>query len=131
LGSDTAYWSAADQAKLATAAAFRGAEFRRTRQILLDPARAAVTLIARGRTAAQAADELPLVRTYARPVAGEHAARWIPRRSKICWVQARRSIDCHSQAVIHRIHRGGVWRDYARSSRHRDLAPGLRGRYRR
>ena len=47
-GNDTAYWSAADQARLAATAGVARVEFRRTRQLLLDPARAPVTLIARG-----------------------------------------------------------------------------------
>jgi putative ABC transport system permease protein len=70
LGNDTAYWAPALQARLAAVPGVGRIEFRRTRQILLDPARPAVTLIARGADAHQAADELPLVRR-ASPVAGD------------------------------------------------------------
>src|SRR6202034_2573080 len=53
LGNDTALWSPADQSKLAGIEGVSRIEFRRTRQLLLDPARPPVTLIARGATAAQ------------------------------------------------------------------------------
>ncbi len=42
-------------------------EFRRTRQLLLDPKRAPVTLIARGATDAQTAAELPVVQSAQAP----------------------------------------------------------------
>jgi len=117
LGSDTAYWSAADQAKLATAGGVSRAEFRRTRQILLDPARAAVTLIARGRTAAQAADELPLVRTYARPVPANTQPAWISEALQDLYgYKLGDPIDLPLAGRDHRFTVVGVWRDYARSS---------------
>ncbi len=47
-GNDTAFWSSADQAGLAAIPGVSRLEFRRTRQLLLDPKRAPVTLIARG-----------------------------------------------------------------------------------
>ena len=77
LGSDTAYWSAADQASLATADGISRIEFRRTRLLLLDPKRAPVTLIARGATAAQAAEELPLVRSDELPLPPNAEPAWI------------------------------------------------------
>ncbi len=43
-GNDTAFWSSADQAKLAAIPGVSRVEFRRTRQLLLDPKRAPVTL---------------------------------------------------------------------------------------
>src|SRR6202030_3622801 len=76
-GSDTAYWSAADQAQLAALAGISRIEFRRTRPLLLDPARAPVTLIARGATAAQAAVELPLVRSDQPPLPSNPEPAWI------------------------------------------------------
>ena len=69
-GSHTAYWSTADQARLAAAAGVARIEFRRTRQLLLDPAQAPITLIARCASAARAAEELPLVRSAAGPAPG-------------------------------------------------------------
>jgi putative ABC transport system permease protein len=48
MGNDTAYWSPAVQARLRHVPGVARLEFRHTRQLLLDAARPAVTLIARG-----------------------------------------------------------------------------------
>jgi len=78
LGNDTAYWSEADQASLATVAGISRIEFRRTRQTCCStPARAPVTLIARGATAAQAAAALPLVRSARLPLPADAEPAWI------------------------------------------------------
>jgi len=76
-GNDTAYWSSADQASLAAVEGVSRVEFRRTRQLLLDPARAPVTLIARGATEVQAAQELPLVRSFKLPLPANAEPAWI------------------------------------------------------
>src|SRR5258705_7066778 len=76
-GNDTAYWSPAEQEKLASVPGIERLEFRRTRQILLDPARPAVTLIARGATASQAAGELPLLQTAGPAPGGQLEPVWI------------------------------------------------------
>lgn len=120
LGNDTAYWSRADQARLAGTAGVSRSEFRRTRPLLLDPARAPVTLIARGATAAQAAAELPLVRGgAAAPPAGPAAPQpaWISEAlqdlygyrigSEILLPLAGRNL---------RFTVAGIWRDYARTA---------------
>jgi putative ABC transport system permease protein len=117
LGNDTAYWSAADQARLAKTAGISRIEFRRTRQFLLDAAREPVTLIARGDTAAQAAQELPLVRSGNRPLSTGAEPAWISEAlqdlygyrigDRIALPLAGRS----RQFVV-----AGVWRDYARMS---------------
>jgi putative ABC transport system permease protein len=117
LGSDTAYWSAADQAKLTAADGVSRAEFRRTRQVLLDPARAPVTLIARGRTAAEAADELPLLRTYARTLSSNTQPAWISEALQDLYgYKLGDPIDLPLAGRDHRFTVAGVWRDYARSS---------------
>src|ERR1019366_6151576 len=77
LGNDTAYWTFEEQAKLAAVPGIQRFEFRRTRQILLDPARPAVTLIARGSSKEQAADELPLVQSAVPPPGDHLAPAWI------------------------------------------------------
>src|ERR1700676_2555497 len=76
-GKDTAYWSAGDQAGLMTVAGISRIEFRRTRKLLIDPARAPVILIARGATGAQAAAELPLVRSGKLPLPENAEPAWI------------------------------------------------------
>jgi putative ABC transport system permease protein len=117
IGSDTAYWSAADQAKLAAVAGISRIEFRRTRPLLLDPARAPVTLIARGTTAAQAADELPLVRSGKRPLPSNAEPAWISEALQDLYgFQLGDRIDLPLAGRPQRFTVAGIWRDYARTS---------------
>jgi putative ABC transport system permease protein len=114
-GSDTAYWSAADQAKLASVAGVSRAEFRRTRLLLLDPARAPVTLIARGATAAQAAQELPLVRSDGLPLPSNTEPAWISEALQDLYgYRIGDSIDLPLAGRTQRFTVAGIWRDYAR-----------------
>jgi putative ABC transport system permease protein len=117
LGNDTAYWSTADQAKIAAVAGVARIEFRRTRQLLIDPARAPVILIARGASAAQAAAELPLVRSAALPLPAHTEPAWISEA-----LQDLYGYDVGSQIELplagqsRRFTVAGIWRDYARLS---------------
>jgi putative ABC transport system permease protein len=116
-GSDTAYWSPADQARLATVAGVSRIEFRRTRQVLLDPARAPVTLIARGATSAQAMDELPLVRRAQLPLSANAEPAWISEAMQDLYGYAiGDQIDLPLANLKHRFTVAGIWRDYARAS---------------
>jgi putative ABC transport system permease protein len=117
LGSDTAFWSAADQARLATADGISRIEFRRTRLLLLDPKRAPVTLIARGSTAAQAAEELPLVRSDNLPPASDAEPAWISEALQDLYgYKLGGPIDLPLAGRTRRFTVAGVWRDYARTS---------------
>jgi putative ABC transport system permease protein len=117
IGSDTAYWSAADQAKLAAVAGISRIEFRRTRPLLLDPSRAPVILIARGATAAQAADELPLVRSDRRPLPSNTERAWISEALQDLYgYQLGDRIDLPLAGRTQRFTVAGIWRDYARTS---------------
>jgi putative ABC transport system permease protein len=117
LGSDTAFWSAADQAKIATVTGVARVEFRRTRQLLLDPARAPVTLIARGAAAAQTAQDLPLVRS-ARPALPSNAQpAWISEALQDLYgYKIGAPIDLPLAGRLERFTVAGVWRDYARTA---------------
>jgi putative ABC transport system permease protein len=116
-GSDTAYWSGADQAKLASVAGISRIEFRRTRPLLLDPARAPVILIARGATAAQAADELPLVRSDRRPLPSNAEPAWISEALQDLYgYHLGDRIDLPLAGRTRRFTVAGIWRDYARTS---------------
>jgi putative ABC transport system permease protein len=117
LGNDTAYWSPADQAAAESAAGVARAEFRRTRQIFLDPGRPAVTLIARGATARQTAGELPLLQSLppARLGAGEPA--WISEELQDLYgYRLGEPIDLPLNGLQRRFVVAGVWRDYARAA---------------
>ncbi len=115
-GNDTAYWSPAEQEKLASVPGIERLEFRRTRQILLDPARPAVTLIARGATASQAAGELPLMETAA-PAPGDPLEPvWISEALQDLYGLKSGGTLALPLAGRPRTYRvAGVWRDYART----------------
>jgi putative ABC transport system permease protein len=116
-GSDTAFWSAADQARLATVAGISRIEFRRTRQLLLDPARAPVTLIARGATAAQAAEELPLVRSDKLRLPADAEPAWISEALQDLYgYKLGQRIELPLAGRRQPFTVAGVWRDYARMS---------------
>ena len=116
LGNDTAYWTAADQTAAGAVAGVSRAEFRRTRQIFLDPARPPVTLIARGATASQTAGELPLLRSLppAR-LSGEPA--WISEELQDLYgYRPGDPIDLPLDGRQKRFVIAGIWRDYARAA---------------
>jgi putative ABC transport system permease protein len=116
-GSDTAYWSPADQAGIAAIDGIARVQFRRSRQFLLDPARAPVTLIARGDTAAQAADELPLVRSEQRPGASTAKPAWISEAvHDIYGYMPGDRIELPLAGRSEPFTVAGIWRDYARIS---------------
>jgi putative ABC transport system permease protein len=117
LGSDTAYWSAADQASLAATAGVSRIEFRRTRPLQLDPSRGPVTLIARGATDAQTPLELPLVRSTRLPLPSHVAPAWISEALQDLYgYQLGREFDLPLGGRLQRFSVAGVWRDYARTS---------------
>jgi putative ABC transport system permease protein len=116
-GSDTAYWSSADQAALASVAGVSRIEFRRTRQLLLNPARAPVTLIARGATDAQAAGELPLLRAAKLPPASNAVPAWISEvLQDVSGYRIGDRIDLPLAGRSQPFTVAGIWRDYARPS---------------
>jgi putative ABC transport system permease protein len=114
-GNDTAFWSPEVQARLVAVGGVARIEFRRTRQLLLDPARPSVTLIARDSMSASVGDDLPLVRTA--------AAAGLPH-SRLVWISEAledlygyRSGDSLELPLTGRrlpFTIAGVWRDYAR-----------------
>ena len=117
LGNDTAYWSAADQARLANVAGISRIEFRRTQQILLDPARAPVTLIARGATAAQAAQELPLLRSESLPLRSNAEPAWISEALQDLYgYKIGDPIGLPLAGRTRQFTVAGIWRDYARTT---------------
>ncbi len=135
-GNDTAFWSPADQAALATVAGVSRIEFRRSRPLLLDARRAPITLIARGATDAQAAAELPLLQslkqqqatTTAPPPAPpmQAAPPAAPPSSRPAWISEALA-DLYGYKLGDRIDLplagrnrpftvSGIWRDYARTT---------------
>jgi putative ABC transport system permease protein len=116
VGNDTAYWSASEQAKLASVPGIARFEFRRTQQILLDAAHPAVTLIARGSNSQQAADELPLMQSVP-PAPGDSLEPvWISEALQDLYglkVGGTLTLPLAGRSRPFRV--VGVWRDYART----------------
>jgi putative ABC transport system permease protein len=112
-GNDTAYWSASDQAILAATPGVSRVEFRRTRSLLLDPARAPITLIVRGADPAATSAELPLIGPD-RLAANTPNPVWISEALKDLY---RYKIGDRIVLPVGNEHTftvAGVWRDYAR-----------------
>lgn len=117
IGSTTAFFSTADQARMRTHPQVARAEFSRHVKITLDPARAAITLLARPVDRARPTQSLPLT--------GESLA-WLPGLPPPAWV-SEAIVDLYGARVgapltlpLAGTDRdfvvAGVWRDYARQA---------------
>jgi putative ABC transport system permease protein len=116
-GSDTAFWSKEDQVKLSAVAGIARAEFRKTQPVLLDPARAPVTLIARGSKDGDAAAELPLIRSAPVKPDGTAPAAWISEALQDLYgYKIGDALEIPLAGRTHEFLIAGVWRDYARLS---------------
>jgi putative ABC transport system permease protein len=116
-GNDTAFWSAQDQAQLAQVGGIARVEFRRSRPLLLDPTRPAITLLARGTDAAQTAAELPLLRAAAAPLDRHADVAWISEATQDLYgYKVGDAITLPLAGMNHDFRIVGVWRDYARTT---------------
>ncbi|HEY0803298.1 MAG TPA: FtsX-like permease family protein [Steroidobacteraceae bacterium] len=116
-GNDTAFWSKEDQVKLEHVPGVARAEFRRSRQVLIDPKRAPITLIARAASDSQTAAELPLI--HSTPITPDEKppAAWISEALQDLYgykVGDALAIPLAGRLRPFKI--AGVWRDYARLS---------------
>ncbi len=115
-GNDTAFWSSADQASVAAIPGVSRVEFRRTRQLLLEPGRAPVTLIARGASDAQTAAELPLLQS-AEAAQIHNPPAWISEAVQDLYrYKLGDAITLPLAGRMQPFTVAGVWRDYARLS---------------
>ena len=93
------------------------APYNQVFQLLLDPARAPVTLIARGATAAQAAAELPLLRSTRLPLPTNAEPAWISEALEDLYgYKLGSQIELPLAGRTQRFTVAGIWRDYARIS---------------
>ena len=116
-GNDTAFWSKDDQVKLGMVAGVARAEFRRTRQVLLDPARAPVALIARGESDGDTAAQLPLLRST--PIVPDEKTppAWISEALQDLYgYQMGDALEIPLAGRTRKFTIAGIWRDYARLS---------------
>lgn len=115
LGNDTAYWTAADQAAITSISGVSRTEFRRTRQVLLDPSHPPLTLIARGATAAQAEGELPLVQAPSIPASRSSEPAWISESvADLYGYKLGDALTLPLGGQARKFTVQGIWRDYAR-----------------
>jgi putative ABC transport system permease protein len=113
---DTAYWSPRDQASIAGTPGIARAEFRRTRQLWLDPNRAPIVLIARGASGTETAGQLPLM-AGAPPSQNEtRPVIWISEALRdVYGVALGQSITLPlKDPGPYKV--AGIWRDYVRPS---------------
>jgi putative ABC transport system permease protein len=116
-GSDTAYWTPADQAAVSAASGVSRAEFRRTRQIFLDPARPPVALIARGASSLETPAELPLLDGLPAARRGAAEPAWISEELQDLYgYRPGDPIDLPLNGRQTRFVVAGIWRDYARAA---------------
>ena len=112
---DTAFWSPADQAKIAATSGVARVQFRQARRLLLDPARAPITVIARGATPADTSAELPLIDSI--PIdRGGAPPVWISESLQDLYgykLGAEITLPLNGK---HSYFVAGIWRDYARLS---------------
>ncbi len=117
LGADTAYLTPADQARLAAVTGIGRIEFRRTSRLLIDPARAPVTLIARDLSPGKIADQLPLLRSWSGPLAADASPAWISEAVEDLYgYHPGDTIVLPLGGQARRFIVAGIWRDYVRSA---------------
>jgi putative ABC transport system permease protein len=114
---DSAYLSQQDQRRIAAAPGVRRAEFLRSQQIVLDPGRPRVTLLARDLPAQQTQDRLPLRGEYRLPAEGDPPAAWVSEAMvDVYGLSVGQVIALPLAGRAERFTVAGVWRDYARQT---------------
>jgi putative ABC transport system permease protein len=112
---DTAYLGADDQARLAALPGVRRAEFQREQQLLLDPARPRVVLLARYIDTANLARQLQLVRGPVTVAPGAPPPVWVNEAMLDLYDFAPgKVIELPIAGKPASFTVAGVWRDYAR-----------------
>jgi putative ABC transport system permease protein len=114
-GSDTAFLTPGDQARIVAVAGVERAEFRRTKPLLLDPARPPVTLIARDLRPTKIGEQLPLLRALPPPLPANPA--WISEAVQDLYgfkLGGHLALALAGQTRDFVI--AGIWRDYARTT---------------
>ncbi len=116
-GNDTAFLTAATQAKIAALPALERVEFRRTQPILLDAAKAPVTLIARDLLPGRIAEQLPLIRTATGRLPAGASPAWISEAlADIYGYRLGSTITVPIDGRPTPLVVAGIWRDYARTT---------------
>jgi putative ABC transport system permease protein len=114
-GGDTAYLGADDQSRLAALPGVRRAEFQREQQLLLDPARPRIVLLARSIDAANLSRQLQLVSGPVPVAPGAPPPAWVNEAMVDLYGFAPGSVvELPISGTPAAFTVAGVWRDYAR-----------------
>jgi putative ABC transport system permease protein len=113
--SDTANWSAADQATIAATEGVARVRFQRQQPVLLDPARPPVVLLAR--TVGRRGEGLPLVRGAAAEPPDGVVPAWISEAMvDLYGLDVGDAFDLPLAGRARRLVVAGVWRDYGHTA---------------
>jgi putative ABC transport system permease protein len=113
---DTAFLSPGDQARIAGVGGIRRVEFLRSMQIVLDPARPPVTLLARDIGAEQVQARVPLV-SETSPPAPDAPPVWVSEAVRDLYeFEPGEIVQLPISGRRHAFTVAGVWRDYARQN---------------
>jgi len=116
LAGDSVFLTPEDQRRIAALAGVREVEFLRAEQLLLDPRRPAVTLLARDLDRAEAAQRLPLV-SRAADLAGTLPPVWVSEMMvDVFGMQPGQRVTLPIAGRERTFAVAGVWRDYARQN---------------
>jgi putative ABC transport system permease protein len=112
---DTAYMTVEDQARMAALPGVRRAEFLREQQLLLDPSRPRVVLLARTIDATNLTRQLQLVSAQVTPAADAPPPLWVNEATVDLYGFALGSVvEIPLAGKLTPFTVAGVWRDYAR-----------------
>lgn len=115
VGGDTAFLSPQDEARIAGLPGVRRAEFLRFQQLLLDPGKPRVALLARSLERKDAAARLPLVGDAMLPRTGEPPPLWASEAMVDLYGYAvGKVVELPLAGELQRFTVAGIWRDYAR-----------------
>ncbi|MCJ7838477.1 MAG: ABC transporter permease, partial [Burkholderiales bacterium] len=115
VGGDTAFLSPQDEARIAGLPGVRRAEFLRFQQLLLDPGKPRVALLARSLERKDAAARLPLVGDAMLPRPGEPPPLWASEAMADLYGYAvGKVVELPLAGELQRFTVAGIWRDYAR-----------------
>jgi len=115
MGADSAYLTPQDEARIAVLPGVRRAEFLRFQQLLLDPGRPRVALLARTLQGEDPGGRLPLVGEAQLPQAGEPPPLWASEAMADLYGYAvGQVVELPLAGKLRRFTVAGIWRDYAR-----------------
>ena len=115
ISGDSAYFAPQDEARIAALPGVRRAEFLRIQQLLLEPGRPRVALLARALERDDAGRRLPLVSDALRVHPGEPPPLWASEAMVDLYGYALgKDVEVPIAGKLQRFTVTGIWRDYAR-----------------